>query len=67
MTAIGAATAEKLWRGRHVGWIMDADPIPFRLPSLPRLPLLLQPCFTHYLSYFSFLLPLNLAQIYGVA
>ena len=32
MTAIGAATAEKLWRGRHVGWIMDADPLPFPSP-----------------------------------
>jgi len=35
---------------------VDADPIPFPAPSLPRLPLLLHPCFTHSLPYSSFLL-----------
>jgi len=58
-TAIGATTTEKLERTSRG---VDANPIPFLHPSLPRLPLLLHPCFTQSLPYSSFLLPLYSAR-----
>jgi len=49
--------AEKLeGTSRGVG----ADALPFHLPSLPNLLLLLHPCFAHPLSYSCFLFPLSL-------
>ena len=56
---IDATTAEMLEGTSHP---MDADPISFPPLSLPCLPLLLHPCFTHSLPYSSFLLHLNLAR-----
>jgi len=58
-TAIGATTAEKL---KGTSRAVDANTIPFLHPSLPRLPLLLHPCFTQSLPYSSFLLPLYSAR-----
>ena len=58
-TAIGATTTEKLERTSRG---VDANPIPFLHPSLPRLPLLLHPCFSQSLPYSSFLLPLYSAR-----
>ena len=55
MGPIGSTTAEKL-EGSSRG--VDADPLPSPPPSLPRLPLLLHPCFTHCLSY-SYYVPGN--------
>ena len=43
--------------GWRVGGEVNADPVPFPPPSVPRLPLLLRPCFVHSLPYFSFLFP----------
>jgi len=60
---IGATTAEKL-EGTARG--VDADPLPFLRPSLPRLPFLLHPCYTHSLPYSSFLLLLSLARRSGL-
>ena len=58
---IGATTAEKL-EGISSG--VDADPLPFLLPSLPHLPRLLHPCFTRSLPYhFSSPAPLNLVPV----
>ena len=48
---IGATTAEKL-EGTSSG--MDAEPLLLSPPSLPHLPLLLHPCFTHSLPYSAF-------------
>jgi len=56
---IGAITAEKL-EGTSRG--VDANPVGFPPRSLPRLPLLLRPGFTHSLPYSSFLLHLNSAR-----
>ena len=44
---------------------VDTDPLSFPPPSLPRLPLLLHPCFPHSLPYSAFLLPLNLVRRSG--
>jgi len=46
-TGLGSSAHPRL---KKLGWTsrgVDADPLPFHLPSLPCLPLLLQPCFTH--------------------
>ena len=66
---VGAATAEKL-EGISRGVDadprgVDADPHRFPSPFLPRLALLLLPCFTHSLPCSSFLLTLNLARTSG--
>jgi len=61
-TPYGAATAEKL-EGISRG--VDADPHRFPSPFLPRLALLLLPCFTRSLPCSSFILPLNLAGTSG--
>jgi len=68
-TPYGAATAEKL-EGISRGVDadprgVDADPHRFPSPFLPRLALLLLPCFTHSLPCSSFLLTLNLARTSG--
>jgi len=56
-----ATAADKL-EGTSRG--VDADPLTFSFlpPSLPRLPLLSQSCFSHSFPYCSFLLPVNLAR-----
>ena len=38
---------------------VDVDPLPFPILSFPSLPLLLHPCFTHFLHHSSFLLHSN--------
>jgi len=56
--ANGATAAEKLG-GTSSG--VDVGRLSFPPPSIPRLPLLLHPCFTNFLPYSSFFLPVSLA------
>jgi len=56
VAARGITAAEKL-EGASSG--VDTDLFPYPPPFLSRLPLLPHPCFTHSLSYSSFLLSLN--------
>jgi len=41
---------------------VDIDPLPFPHPPLPRLPLLLHPCFTHSLPYSLFPSPIKFSK-----